>query len=100
MTACILLAWLELLARDRDLAKAEPKGFGWSGGVRHRLDALPGGDDVVFSGLGSCDLKGSASSATAEAGGGVQEAVGQGHLGPVEPPATRPDSRADVILRL
>ena len=25
MTACILLAWLELLALDGDLAKAEPK---------------------------------------------------------------------------
>ena len=52
-------------------------GFGWSGGMRYRVDALPGGDDVLGPGPVHGDLEGSASSAADEAGGGVQEAVAQ-----------------------
>jgi hypothetical protein len=52
-------------------------GFGWSGGVRDHVDALPGGDDLAGPGSSGGDLEGSAASAAEEAGGGVQEAVAQ-----------------------
>src|ERR1700722_12334304 len=52
-------------------------GFSWSDWVRYRLDALPGGDDLVGPGPGGGDLEGPAASAADEAGGGVQEAVAQ-----------------------
>jgi hypothetical protein len=45
--------------------------------VRHRLDALPGGDDLAGPGPGGGDLEGPAAPAADEAGGGVQEAVAQ-----------------------
>jgi hypothetical protein len=46
--------------------------------MRHRVDALPGGDDVAGPGPGRGDLEGSSASAVDEAGGGVQDAVAQG----------------------
>ena len=52
--------------------------FGWSDGMRHRVDALPGGGDLFGPGPGRGDLEGSAAAAADEAGGGVQEAVAQG----------------------
>jgi hypothetical protein len=42
-------------------------GFGWSDGMLYRVDALPGGDDVVGPGPGGGDLEGSAASAADEA---------------------------------
>ena len=56
-------------------------GFGWSGWVRHRVDALPGGDGLAGPGPGSGDLEGSAASAEDGAGAGVQERAGGGGAG-------------------
>jgi hypothetical protein len=46
--------------------------------MRHCVDALPGGDDLVGPRPGRGELEGCAASAADRAGGGVQEAVAQG----------------------
>ena len=107
MTACILLAWLKLLALDGDLAKAEPKTlryrllhaaarlvrggrrrtlkiaatWPWTRRDHYRLAAYP---------------RNAASSLTSR---NPSRRSGKDHPGPVEPPATRPESRATVTPR-
>jgi hypothetical protein len=62
--------WVSFLARWG--------GFGWSGGLRDGLEALPGGGDRLCPGPGGGDFQGSAASAADEAGGGAQDALAQG----------------------
>jgi hypothetical protein len=52
-------------------------GWCWSGGLRERVDALPGGGDRVRPGPGSLDFQVAAPSAADQAGGGMQDAVAQ-----------------------
>ena len=107
MTACILLAWLKLLALDGDLARAEPKTlryrllhaaarlvrggrrrtlkiaatWPWARRDHHRLAAHPGHPAPHLTSTNP------------------SRRAGKETPGPVEPPATRPDSRAAVIPR-
>src|SRR6516162_4746729 len=52
-------------------------GSCWSGGLRERVDALPGGGDRVRPGPGSLDFQAAAPSAADQAGGSMQDAVAQ-----------------------
>ena len=104
LTAAALLAWLRLLALDGALAKAEPKTLRYrnlhAAGrlVAQRPPALP--QDRRCLALGTCDRgrletrqrPGSSTLTSTE----PSQRQGR-NPGPVEPPATRPASRAPVI---
>ena len=96
MTACILLAWLRLLALDGDLAKAEPKTLRRPAHRRparaRRAAAMAENRRILALGRGdyhrlAADRRASASTLTSMT---ASQRARKETPGPVEPPATRP----------
>ena len=106
MTGQILLAWLKLLALDGDLAKAEPKTLRYR--VLHAAARLVRGgrqrrQNPGHLAMGRGDHRRVAAHRRAPASPLTSTNhpcdPGRTTPGPVEPPATRPASRATVIPR-
>jgi hypothetical protein len=104
MIACILLAWLKLLALDGDLAKAEPKTLrsrpAHRGPAGTRRPAAPSENPGNLAlGRGNhrrlAGHRGAPASTLTSAN--PSQRPGKDNPGPMEPPATRPASRAIVI---
>ena len=104
MIACTLLAWLKLLALDGDLARAEPKTLRYR--VLHAAGRLVRGgrrpaENPGHMAVGGCDHRRLAPHRRAPASTLTSTNLSlrsrKENPGPVEPPATRPASRASVI---
>jgi hypothetical protein len=99
MTACVLLAWLRLLALDGDLTRAEPKTLRYrvlhaaARLVRRRAATMAENRRGLALGRGS----GSKPCRKHLDHHAPVPASKKEDPGSVEPPATRPDSRAAVL---